>query len=95
MTVLAAYAVESGKTMILGSNGKLPAPLRERSFGIGIRSFAPEDYSHLCRQFLEVDDLHLEISKVHRFAPKLNAHQLKLACAWCRQNKTLNTEGIH
>ena len=92
MTVLATYAVESGKKLILGTDGSLPTPLRERSFGCRIANFAPEDYRHLCRSFLNQQQLDVDFAKVHRFAPKLNAHQLRLACAWCQRNGPLRTD---
>ncbi|MCA9073022.1 MAG: ATP-binding protein, partial [Planctomycetaceae bacterium] len=91
LTVLATYAVEAGKKLIIGTNSRLPAPLRERSFGFSIRSFTPDDYRHLCQGFLSDESLPLDFAKVHRFAPKLNGHQLKLASVWCQQQKSLNT----
>jgi AAA+ superfamily predicted ATPase len=94
MTVLATYAADSGKTLILGTNGQLCDPLRQRSFGFGIETFSPDDYRHLCQLFLEESELDLDFAKVHRFAPKLNGHQLKLACAWCRRAGHLDTEGF-
>lgn len=94
MTVLATYTVESGKKLILGTDGTLPAPLSERSFGYRIDNFAPEDYQHLCRLFLKHKKLDLDFAKVHRFAPKLNAHQLRLACAWCQRVGKLDTDNF-
>jgi transitional endoplasmic reticulum ATPase len=94
MTVLATYAVESGKKLILGTDGRLPDPLRERSFGYRINNFAPDDYQHLCRSFLDQERLDIDFAKVHRFAPKLNAHQLRLACAWCQRVGQLNTDNF-
>jgi ATP-dependent 26S proteasome regulatory subunit len=93
MTVLAAYAVQTGKKLILGTGGGLVEPLNERCLAFGIESFAPEDYRHLCTLFLgEGIAAKLDFEKVHRFAPNLNAHQLKNACAWCGRREMLTTE---
>jgi SpoVK/Ycf46/Vps4 family AAA+-type ATPase len=92
MMVLATSAIAMDKKLIIGTDRNLPDPIDERSLGCGIRSFSPEDYRHLCRLFLEDKDPPLDFSKVHRFAPKLNAHQLKLACGWCKKQGSLNTE---
>ena len=60
------------------------SPLCQRSltvdrFAHGIDDFSAEDYRHLCQLFLKNAAADLDLDKVHRFAPKLNAHQLKLA----------------
>jgi hypothetical protein len=93
MTVLAAYAAESGKKLVLGTDGNLAEPFRERAFGFGIESFAAEDYRHLCDLFLErKGSSPLDFGKIHRFAPKLNGHQLKSACAWTARFGELETD---
>ncbi|HZN32802.1 MAG TPA: AAA family ATPase [Pirellulaceae bacterium] len=94
LEVLAALAAESGKKLIVGTNGQLADPLRERAFGFGIDAFAPEDYRHLCEVFLGPPAAELDFGKVHRFAPKLNAHQLKSACAWQAQAGELATDSF-
>lgn len=92
LTALASYVIGTGKKLFVGTGGRLPGSLRARSFTFGIGDFTPEDYRHLCRVFLDDGEFDLDFAKVHRFAPKLNAHQLKLACAWCRRMEMLNTE---
>jgi len=95
MTALAAYTADRGKKLILGTEGQLPDPLRERCFHFGIENLAPEDYAHLCRSFLGRDRAAaLDFDKIHRFAPKLNAHQLKSACAWFRRDAHVTTEAF-
>jgi len=94
MTALAAYASESGKRLVLGTDGRLCNPLRQRSHSFGIDSFLPEDYQHLCRSFLRANELDLDFAKVHRFAPNLNAYQLKLACTWCGHTGRTDTDGF-
>ena len=92
MAVLAAYAASSGKKLILGTNGCLPDPLRKRTYSYRIENFGAEDYRHLCQIYLERESVDLDFAKIHRFAPKLNGHQLKLACAWTRQFEELDTD---
>jgi len=95
MTVLAAYAAESGKKLILGTDGKLSEPLRERAFGFGIDNFDADDYRHLCGVYLkEQRSAALDFAKIHRFAPKLNAHQLKSAYAWVGSFEELETDAF-
>jgi cytidylate kinase len=95
LTVIAALAAESNKKLILGTDGTLGEPLRERAFGFGVEHFSAEDYQHLCRAFLgEQAVTSLDFHKIHRFAPKLNAHQLKSVCAWMRQFGGLETDAF-
>jgi ATP-dependent 26S proteasome regulatory subunit len=88
----AAYAEATGKRLILGGS-TLPNAARERSIGWGIRDFSAADYAHLCRLFLgpAIAD-RLDFDAVHRAAPRLNAHQLKGACAWTKRDEALDTE---
>ena len=94
MTALAAIAAEANKKLILGTDGKLTDPLRERAFGFGIEAFTPDDYRHLCEIFIERTVPQIDFAKVHRFAPKLNAHQLKSACAWTSRFGGLETDAF-
>lgn len=94
MSAIAAYVIESGKKLILGSNGQLPEPLRERCYAFGIDEFSPDDYQHLCEQFIGRSASSVNFSKIHRFAPKLNAHQLKLACGWLKPSGKLDTDSF-
>jgi len=92
LSVIAAYAVEAGKKLIVGTDGRLSSPLADRCFGTGIPDFTPEDYEHLCRSFLDCGDVDLDFEKIYRFAPNLDAHQLKQSCVWCQRNQSLTTE---
>jgi transitional endoplasmic reticulum ATPase len=83
MTVVAAYASATGKHLILGGDGHLPDALSQRSYSYSISRFEAADYRHLCTGFLGANRVgHLDLDKVHRFAPNLNAHQLRGACSW-------------
>ncbi len=95
LTILATYAADGGKRLIVGTDGSLGDPLRERCYAFRIDNFAPDDYRWLCDTFLgSVMAARLDFEKVFRFAPKLNAHQLKSACAWCRFAEQVTTDGL-
>ncbi|MFO0889743.1 MAG: ATP-binding protein [Isosphaeraceae bacterium] len=93
MNFLVTYAAETGKTLIVGSDGNVPASVAQRRYAFAIGKFGVEDYAHLCRAHLGEDRARgLEIAKVHRFAPNLNAHQLRGACGWFRRADSLSTD---
>ncbi len=83
MTVLAGYAASTGKRLIFGGDGSLPEPLANRCVPVNIGKLTPDDYRHLCAAVLGPGRTgNLDLEKVHRFAPNLNGHQLRGACAW-------------
>jgi hypothetical protein len=90
---LATGALEHGKKLLLGHNGSVHGPVSDRSFRAGIGPFQVADFEFLCRHYLGADAAgRLDCAKVYRFAPALNAHQLKNACL--RGNDGLDTEGF-
>jgi len=92
LTALTVYATENGKKLIFGSTGKVAGPIDQRSFHAGIGEFKAADYEFICRQYLAPAAAdRLDYDKIHRFAPKLNAHQLKGACLWFEQGQELDT----
>lgn len=47
----------------------------------------------MCKQYLDDGSAdRLDYAKIHRFAPVLNAHQLKNSCLWLRREPELTTE---
>ena len=92
LATLSAYAIESKKKLILASEHGAPAPIHQRSFSANIGEFKVPDYRFLCQQYLAptVAD-QLDYEKIYRFAAKLNAHQLKSACLWLKQEEALDT----
>ncbi len=79
MTVLAGYAAATGKHLIFGGDGQLPDAISHRAYSFAIKKFTREDYAHLCMSFLgEERTGRLDLEKVYRFAPNLNAHQLRV-----------------
>jgi ATP-dependent 26S proteasome regulatory subunit len=80
---VADAAAASGCKMVFATDGTFSSVLRDRSYGFGISELTPADYDHLCRGFLgEVVAAQIDFAKVHRFAPRLDAHQLKSVCRW-------------
>lgn len=89
LTMLTAYAAEAGKKLVFGADSHAPDPIHQRAYYFGIAEFQPADYDVVCRTYLgdRIVD-RLDFPKIHRFAPKLNAHQLKGAAAWLHANET-------
>jgi ATP-dependent 26S proteasome regulatory subunit len=95
LTALAAYAGEAGKKLIFGNGSHVPAPVYQRSLDFRIHDFQPADYQFLCRAYLGPDLADgLDYAKVHRFAPRLNAHRLKTVCPLLRGRKALDAAGF-
>src|SRR5262245_19587772 len=92
LTALTVYAAENGKKLIFGNTGRVAGPIDQRSFRVGIGEFKAVDYEFICRQYIVPAAAdRLDYDKIHRFAPKLNAHQLKGACRWFEQGQELDT----
>ncbi len=92
LTSVASNVCNSEKTLVIGVEGSVSEPIRNRCYYASIRKFSVEDYQELCEQFLESKSKGLDFHKIHRFAPKLNAHQLKSTCLWLKNTKDLDTD---
>lgn len=93
LTTQAAYAEATGKRLIIGVEGAIPPAIRKRCYPWGISEFKAADYAALCQLWLEERVAErLNYEKIYRFAPKLNAHQLRTACHWLRGESNLTTE---
>lgn len=89
---LCAYALETDRKLIFGTTGHLAEAAAQRSYSFGIDRFKVEDYAALVETWLARKSAKLDLNKIFRFAPKLNAHQLKAACKWLTGHPSLNTE---
>lgn len=85
LTSIAGRIIESGKKLILSFEGSIPAPIRSRCYISSIQKFKAADYSTICSNILEEKAASLDFQKIHRFAPKLNAHQLNTSALWLKQ----------
>jgi len=89
---LCTYALESGRKLIFGTTEHLAEAAAQRSFSFGIDRFKVEDYSALIKGWMGENSADLDLDKIYRFAPKLNAHQLKSACKWLAGYAPLKTD---
>jgi transitional endoplasmic reticulum ATPase len=91
LTALTSYVAAAGKKLVFGFDGSVPGPVGQRSYSFTIREFKPADYEFFAHAYLG-DATALDCRKIHRFAPKLNAHQWKTACHWLRREAGVDTE---
>ncbi len=91
---LCSYALEADRKLIFSTTSHLVEAAAQRSYSFGIDKFKVEDYAALAGQLAGGKSLaKLDFAeKIYRFAPKLNAHQLKAACKWLAVHSSLNTE---
>lgn len=92
MMGLCVYALEMNRKLILCSAHNISNVVRQRGYSFGIERFKVEDYAALTKVWLDGKAAKLDFRKIFRFAPKLNAHQLKAACKWLEKHPSLNTE---
>lgn len=93
MAVLAEVAPALGHKVIFALDGNAPGPVHDRCYYYGIDKFQPEDYKFLCRAYLSAKVAgRFDYEKIHRFAPKLNGHQLRSACTWVKDDAGLDTD---
>jgi len=93
LTTLATVAGETSKKLVFTSDGSLPAPIQQRAYTFTIPDFKPVDYDVLCQAYLGTErTARLDMDKVHRFASRLTAHQLRAACLWLRDEAEVDTD---
>src|SRR5438094_2969952 len=93
MMGLCTYALEAKKKLIFGTKSEFAEAAAQRSYSFEIERFKVEDYSALVETF-RGEAKQLDFEKIFRFAPKLNAHQLKAACQWLVNFKELSTDSF-
>jgi ATP-dependent 26S proteasome regulatory subunit len=92
---LAIEAVQSGKRLVFTNSNWTPEVLTNHGRVFSLHDFTPADYDFLCRPYLGEDRCtSLDFTRIHRFAPALDVHQLRSACTWLRQVNSLDTEGF-
>jgi len=93
MMAIATFVVQSERKLVLGCGHYLPEPIANRQYSTSIPEFKEEDYRFFCSKLLPAASAErIEYSKVFRFAPKLDAHQLASACRWLSDEPDLDTE---
>jgi transitional endoplasmic reticulum ATPase len=92
LKTLTALAAAGGKRLITGAGCAIPS-IHAQAYSFPIGRFEAADYTSLCTSFLGADVAgSLDFAKIHRFAPNLNAHQLKSCCSRLRGDRLLTTE---
>ena len=90
---LAAMARDQGKQLVFSAEGMPIFGLHDRFPRVNIGAFAAEDYEAICASFLDAAAAErIDYGKVHRFAPKLNARQLRNTCVALRDQQALETD---
>ena len=90
---LSDAAQRDNKKLVLSTDGSIAYSFDTRSFSASIPRYSPEDYVALFRILIgpELAEV-LDAAKIHRFAPKLNAHQIRAACDWLRVAGPFSTD---
>ena len=93
MVPLAAMAQDAGKTLVFASERIPVSGLYERFPTAPIPAFTADDVTALCAHYLgSARASQLDVRRIHRFAPKLNARQLRNSCEALRDDVELDTE---
>ncbi len=91
--LLATYAQESGKKLIVGNSGA--TAFTNLGFHASIGDFGSADYAGICRAYLpNAAWTWIDFSKVHRFARHLNGYQLRNTCLSLRHQPDLDTDAF-
>jgi transitional endoplasmic reticulum ATPase len=93
LTAILERAVARNKQILFAiDDGDAPRPIESRAFVVEIESFTPADYESICRAYLSAAAAgRLDYAEIYRFAPELNAHQIRNACVWLRADGELDT----
>jgi ATP-dependent 26S proteasome regulatory subunit len=94
MLLLCEYAEASGKKLVFAAQN-LPGSAARRAYMVELSRFQVIDYCAIAEAWLGAESVQaVDFARVFRFAPKLNAHQLKSACEWLKatQPEEINTE---
>jgi transitional endoplasmic reticulum ATPase len=89
---LCNYALEADRKLIFSTTSHVAESAAQRSYSFSIEKFKVEDYAALAKAWLGKKSAKMDFEKIFRFAPKLNAHQLKAACKWLADHASLSTE---
>jgi transitional endoplasmic reticulum ATPase len=90
---LAALARDQGKTLVFTSEGMPLMGLYERFPIVSLEAFTERDYEAICASYLGTTLMpRIDCGRVHRFAPKLTARQLRHTCVALRDDAGLDTE---
>jgi transitional endoplasmic reticulum ATPase len=92
---LMAEAAAAGKTLVFATTGGTPDAIARRAYSWGIPAYQPKDYACVCRAWLDPEPARaMDYAKIHRFAHRLSAAQLKRACLWLSAHGATSTAGM-
>jgi len=93
--ILGEAGVRQKKLVFAADNDDAPWPVRRRAYAFTVDEFGAADYECICRAYLvpETADK-LDYARIHRFAPMLNAHQLKNACGRFQREGSVDTDRV-
>ena len=95
MSRAAVYAVEHGKKLLFGNTASHANAVHGRSYSAKVPRFTPADYAFLFAKFLPPGIVGgLDFKKVHRFAPHLDAYQIKHSCDCIRHWDAHSTDAL-
>jgi transitional endoplasmic reticulum ATPase len=75
-------ALRLGRRVVFGTSSHMPNAFRQRAYGYGIDKFDAADYAALLSSLLGPSARKLDAKRIHRFAPRLDAHDFRMACQW-------------
>jgi transitional endoplasmic reticulum ATPase len=91
LTAALESAAAARKKLLLACD-EVPAVLSRRAHCWFIEDFSAEDFSVICSAYLEPGVCgRIDFEEIHRFAPSLNAHQLRKASQWLSHEPELTT----
>lgn len=86
-----ANAAAGSKKMLFATDF-MPASVASRAHASTIMDFTPQDFRVICSAYLDpAAAKRLDFTEIHRFAPSLNAHQLRKAAIWLSHEPGLDT----
>jgi len=90
---LSDFALRENKKLIVSTDGAIAQAFATRCFSASIGKYTVADYSALLAIFLGAELAErLDAEKIYRFAPKLNAHQIRAACDWLLPSGPFSTD---
>jgi len=90
---LSDAALREKKKLIVSTDGAIAQTFATRSFSASIGKYSLADYAAILAIFLGAEHAaSLDAEKIYRFAPKLNAHQIRAACDWLRPSGKFSTD---
>ena len=94
LEVAAAFARDKGRKLVFTMPSGMPQPIAGRAHFQGYKRLEPADFRFFFDLYLEGDGADLDVAKIHRFAPKLNLHQIRLASRELRRKGKPTTDSM-